>query len=51
MIRNLTALSDPAFTGKLCRRALVLIWWQVGADKAVSEHVVWALEVAVQVRY
>jgi hypothetical protein len=30
--------------GKLCRRVLALIQWQVGADKAVSEHVVQVLE-------
>jgi uncharacterized protein (DUF3084 family) len=31
-------------TGKLCRRVMVLIWWNVGANKAVNAHVVWALE-------
>jgi hypothetical protein len=31
-------------TGKLCRRALVLIKHKVGADVDISEHMVWALE-------
>jgi hypothetical protein len=34
----------PDLTGKLCRCVMALIWWRVGADKAVTEHVVRALE-------
>jgi hypothetical protein len=30
--------------GKLCQRMMALFWWKVGADVAVTEHVVWALE-------
>jgi hypothetical protein len=30
-------------TGKLCWCMMALIWWKVGADKAVTEHVVRAL--------
>jgi hypothetical protein len=36
--------SSAEFTGKLCRRVMALICWKVGADKAVDEHVVQALE-------
>jgi hypothetical protein len=31
-------------TGKLCKRVMALICWRVGTDKAVSEHMVQALE-------
>jgi hypothetical protein len=31
-------------TGKLCQHVMVLIQWQVGADKAVMEHMVQVLE-------
>jgi hypothetical protein len=36
--------SSAHLTGKLCKRVMALIRWKVGADKAVSEHMVWALE-------
>jgi hypothetical protein len=38
------------FTGKLCKRVMVLIQWKVDADKAVDEHVVQALEGWLQTR-
>jgi hypothetical protein len=39
------SLSGSAeLTGKLCRQVMVLIQWKVGANKAVTEHVVQALE-------
>jgi hypothetical protein len=31
-------------TGKLCCRVMALICWKVGADEAVTDHVVWMLE-------
>jgi hypothetical protein len=36
--------SGSDLTGKLCWCVMALIRWKVGADKAVTEHVVWALE-------
>jgi hypothetical protein len=31
-------------TGKLCWQVMALIHWRVGADGAVTNHMVWALE-------
>jgi hypothetical protein len=36
--------SSAELTGKLCRRMMALIQWRVGANKAVTEHVVQVLE-------
>jgi hypothetical protein len=36
--------SGTDLTGKLCQHVMALIRWRVGADKAVMEHVVQALE-------
>jgi hypothetical protein len=36
--------ASAQLTGKLCRHVMALIQWKVGADRAVSEHVVQALE-------
>jgi hypothetical protein len=36
--------SSAELTGKLCRHVMALIQWKVGADIAVTEHVVWVLE-------
>jgi hypothetical protein len=30
--------------GKLCQHMMALIWWKVGTDRALSEHMIWALE-------
>jgi hypothetical protein len=43
-VRERDNRSGPDLTGKLCRRVMALIRWKVGADKAVTEHVVQALE-------
>jgi hypothetical protein len=35
--------SSAELTGKLCHRVMALIRWRVGADRAVMDHIVWAL--------
>jgi hypothetical protein len=42
-IRQITGY-DSNLTGKLCQHVMVLICWKVGADVAVMEHMVQALE-------
>jgi hypothetical protein len=44
--RTVWHLSAPehVLTGKLCQRMMALIQLRVGADEAVSDHVVWALK-------
>jgi hypothetical protein len=40
---SVSHVGSTDLTGKLCRHVMVLIWWKVGADKVVMEHVVQAL--------
>jgi hypothetical protein len=42
--RSVTHNSSAELTGKLCQHVMALIRWKVGADKAVMEHMVQALE-------
>jgi hypothetical protein len=42
--RSVSHDSSTELTGKLCQRMMALIQWKVGADKAVTEHMVWVLE-------
>jgi hypothetical protein len=42
--RSVSHTGQSELTEKLCQRMMVLIWWKVGADIAVMEHVVWVLE-------
>jgi hypothetical protein len=42
--RSVSHGSSAELTGKLCRCVMVLIWWKVGADVAVTDRVVWVLE-------
>jgi hypothetical protein len=42
--RSVSSDGSTELTGKLCQRVMVLIRWKVGADIAVTDHVVWALE-------
>jgi hypothetical protein len=37
---DLNQEGSAPLTGKLCWHVMALIWWQVGADRAVMEHVV-----------
>jgi hypothetical protein len=43
-VREWDSESVPDLTGKLCWHVMALIRWKVGADKAVTERVVWVLE-------
>jgi hypothetical protein len=43
-IGSVSQTGSADLMGKLCRCVMVLIWWKVGANVAVMEHVVWALE-------
>jgi hypothetical protein len=43
-IRSVSHAGQAELTGKLCRHVMALIRWKVGADIAVTEHVVRALE-------
>jgi hypothetical protein len=42
--QSATHTRNVELTGKLCRHVMALIRWKVGADKAMSKHVVWVLE-------
>jgi hypothetical protein len=42
--RSVSHTGQSELTGKLCWCVMALIWWKVGADIAVTEHVVRALE-------
>jgi hypothetical protein len=42
--RSVNHIGSADLTGKLCQRVMTLIWWKVGADTAVMEHVVQVLE-------
>jgi hypothetical protein len=42
--KSVSHTGQAELTGKLCWCMMVLIWWKVGADVAVMEHVVRALE-------
>jgi hypothetical protein len=42
--RSVSHTGSADLTGKLCQCVMALIRWKVGADVAVTEHVVWALE-------
>jgi hypothetical protein len=42
--RSVSHGGSAELTGKLCRRVMALIQWKVGADVAVTDRVVWALE-------
>jgi hypothetical protein len=42
--RSVSHTGESELMGKLCQRVMALIRWQVGADIAVTEHVVQVLE-------
>jgi hypothetical protein len=42
--QSVTQTGNAELTEKLCQCVMVLIWWKVGTNKVMSEHVVWVLE-------
>jgi hypothetical protein len=43
-IQSVSQQGSPSLTGRLCQRMMAVVHWQVGADKAVDDCMVQALE-------